>query len=242
MAGLRTSTPPNATDGFWLNAIGDPIAGATSLEVDIAEIVGRGDRIRTCDPHTPSVMRYQAALRPDRRSLAGAMPRSGPSGRLYGGGRGDASTGGPAELRVGPAGDSARRFRRAARPARILLLACILSMLISPAYAQSTAATPAASGGGLAGVLSLAPLFLVFAVFWLLMIRPQQKRQRELARAVDSVKKGDQVVTAGGIVGRVTRVEDRHVEVEIAANTRVRVVKATLAEIVGTGAAKPAND
>jgi preprotein translocase subunit YajC len=114
-------------------------------------------------------------------------------------------------------------------------------MLISPAYAQATAAAPAASGG-LAGVLSFAPLILVFAVFWFLMVRPQQKRQRELARAVDAVKKGDQVVTAGGIIGRVTRVEDTHVEVEIAANTRVRVIKATLAEIVGTGAAKPAND
>ena len=112
------------------------------------------------------------------------------------------------------------------------------------AIAAALVAAPAsaATGGGLAGVLGLAPLFLVFAVFWLLMVRPQQKRQRELARAVDAVKKGDQVVTAGGIVGRVTRLEDRHVEVEIAPNTRVRVVKATLAEVVGAGTAKPAND
>lgn len=113
-------------------------------------------------------------------------------------------------------------------------------MLISPAYAQA-AGTPAATGGGFAGVLQLAPLVLVFVVFWLLMVRPQQKRQRELQRSVDAVKKNDTVVTAGGIVGKVTRVEDRHVEVEIAPNTRVRVVKATLAEVTPLGG-KPAND
>ena len=113
-------------------------------------------------------------------------------------------------------------------------------MFSSPAYAQAAGA-PAAAGGGLAGFLSLAPLFLVFVVFWLLMVRPQQKRQRLLQQSVEAVKKNDSVVTAGGIVGKVTRVEDRHVEVEIAPNIRVRVVKATLAEVTPPGG-KPAND
>ncbi|MEE2915685.1 preprotein translocase subunit YajC [Sphingomonas ginsenosidimutans] len=112
-------------------------------------------------------------------------------------------------------------------------------MLISPAYAQS--ATGAASSGGFAGFLSLAPLFLVFIVFYFLMIRPQQSRMKALQAAVAGVKKGDSVVTAGGLVGKVTRVEDTIVEVEIAPNVKVRVVKATLAEVTPLGG-KPAND
>jgi preprotein translocase subunit YajC len=112
-------------------------------------------------------------------------------------------------------------------------------MLISPAYAQT--ASGAAQGGGLAGFISLAPLLLVFVVFYFLMIRPQQSRMKALQAAVAAVKKGDSVVTAGGLVGKVTRVEDAFVEVEIAPNTRVRVVKATLAEITPLGG-KPAND
>lgn len=112
-------------------------------------------------------------------------------------------------------------------------------MLISPAYAQ--VAGGAAQQGGFAGFLGLAPLFLVFVVFYFLMIRPQQRRMKALQNAVASVKKGDSVVTAGGVVGKVTKVEDAFVEVEIAANTRIRVVKATLAEINPLGG-KPAND
>ncbi len=112
-------------------------------------------------------------------------------------------------------------------------------MLISPAYAQAAGAAP---GGGLASVISFLPLVLVFGVFYFLMIRPQQRRVRMLQTAVAAVKKNDSVVTAGGIVGKVTRVEDAHVEVEIAPNVRIRVVKATLAEVLTPASAKPAND
>ena len=112
-------------------------------------------------------------------------------------------------------------------------------MLISPAYAQT--ASGAAQGGGLAGFISFAPLLLVFVVFYFLMIRPQQRRMKTLQASIEAVKKGDQVTTAGGIVGKVTRVEDQLVEVEIAPNVRVRVVKATLTDVVNPNA-KPAND
>lgn len=113
-------------------------------------------------------------------------------------------------------------------------------MFISPAHAQ--AAGDAAAAGGLGGFLGLAPLFLVFIVFYFLMIRPQQSRMKALQASIAAAAKGDTVVTAGGIVGKVTRVEDAHVEVEIAPNTRVRVVKATLASVTKAGSAKPAND
>jgi preprotein translocase subunit YajC len=110
-------------------------------------------------------------------------------------------------------------------------------MLIPSAYAQTAGAAPSGAGS----FLSLLPLVLVFVVFYFLMIRPQQRRMKSLQAAVEAVKKNDTVVTAGGVVGKVTKVEDRFVEVEIAPNTRVRVVKATLSEVTSANA-KPAND
>jgi preprotein translocase subunit YajC len=112
-------------------------------------------------------------------------------------------------------------------------------MFITPAHAQ--AAAGASPGGASAFFVQLAPLLFLFVAGWFLLIRPQQRRAKALAAMIDATKKGDQVITAGGIVGRVTKVEDRFVELEIAPNTRIRVVKATLAEVTGN-AAKPAND
>ena len=112
-------------------------------------------------------------------------------------------------------------------------------MLITPAYAQ--VAGGAAQSGGLASFVGLAPLFLIFIVFYFLMIRPQQQRLKTLQRSVEAVKKNDSVITAGGVAGKVTKVEDRFVEVEIAANVRIRVVKSTLSEVTSPNS-KPAND
>lgn len=112
-------------------------------------------------------------------------------------------------------------------------------MLISPAYAQ--VAGGAAQSGGIASFVGLAPLFLIFIVFYFLMIRPQQQRMKALQASVEAVKKNDSVVTAGGIVGKVTKVEDRFVEVEIAPGVRIRVVKSTLSEVTNPNS-KPAND
>ena len=114
------------------------------------------------------------------------------------------------------------------------------AMLISPAYAQVAGGAPA-EGGALAFIVQFAPLLLLFVVGWFLLIRPQQQRARALAATIEAIRKGDQVITAGGMLGRVTKVEDRFVELEIAPNTRVRVVKATIAEVTNS-AAKPAND
>jgi preprotein translocase subunit YajC len=113
-------------------------------------------------------------------------------------------------------------------------------MFATPAYAQ--AAGGAAASGGLAGsIIGFAPLVVIFIAFWFLMIRPQSKRMKEQRAAIDAVKKGDEVTTAGGIVGKVTKVNDEVVEVEIAQGVRVRVVKSTLAGIAPLGG-KPAND
>ena len=112
-------------------------------------------------------------------------------------------------------------------------------MLIPAAHAQ--AAGGAAADSGLASIVSIAPLVLIFVVFYFLMIRPQQRRMREHATRVASIARGNTVVTAGGLIGKVTKVTDDEVEVEIAPNTRVRVVKATISDVRQPGG-KPAND
>ena len=101
-------------------------------------------------------------------------------------------------------------------------------MLITPAYAQ------AAPGGDAAGFMtSLIPLILIFVIFYFLLIRPQQKRAREHKQMVESLKRGDQVVTGGGILGKVTRVkEGEEIEIEIAENTRVRVYRSTIQAVL----------
>jgi preprotein translocase subunit YajC len=109
-------------------------------------------------------------------------------------------------------------------------------MFASPAHAQ---AAGEAAPGGAAIFVQMVPLVLIFVVFYFLLIRPQQKRMKEQRETIDAVKKGDQVVTGGGLIGRVTRVDDAEVEVELAPNIRVRAVKATLSDVRG---AKPAND
>lgn len=113
-------------------------------------------------------------------------------------------------------------------------------MFATPAFAQT--AGGAAADSGFASIIQLAPLVLVFIAFYFLLIRPQQQRMKALQQAVAAVKKGDEVTTAGGIVGKVTKVDDALVEVEIATGVKVRVVKSTLVGIAGNPAAKPAND
>ena len=106
-----------------------------------------------------------------------------------------------------------------------------------------TAVQAGPESGGMASIfLGLAPWLLIFAIFWMLVIRPQQRRVREHQAAIGAVKKGDEVVTGGGIRGRVTKVTDDEADVEIANGVRVRVVKSTLSAVLVGSGAKPAND
>jgi preprotein translocase subunit YajC len=84
------------------------------------------------------------------------------------------------------------------------------------------------------GIASLVPLILVFGIMYFLLIRPQQKKLKEHQAMVAALRRGDQVVTSGGIVGRVTRVKDtdNEVEVEIAPGINVRVVRSTIQTVV----------
>jgi preprotein translocase subunit YajC len=94
----------------------------------------------------------------------------------------------------------------------------------------------AGSGSGAAGFLMLVPYLLIFVVFWFFLIRPQQVRAKEHRAKIAAVKPRDQVVTGGGIVGKVTRVDD-----DYAQGVKIKVVKATLADVMQPGG-KPAND
>jgi preprotein translocase subunit YajC len=99
----------------------------------------------------------------------------------------------------------------------------------------------AGGAGGSAFFVQLFPLLLIFVVFYMFLIRPQQKRAKEHEAKINAVQKNDEVVTAGGLMGKVTKVADDFVEVEIAPNVRVKAVKSTIANVQPRGA-KAAND
>jgi preprotein translocase subunit YajC len=99
-------------------------------------------------------------------------------------------------------------------------------MFVTPAYAQ-------AAGGAGSAFTSFIPLILIFGIMYFLLIRPQQKKLKDHQGMVEAVRRGDQVITQGGLVGKVTKVkEDGEVEVEIAEGVKVRVIKSTLASVV----------
>lgn len=108
-------------------------------------------------------------------------------------------------------------------------------MFISNAYAQ----TAGAADPGLMGSLTtFAPLILMFVVMYFLMIRPQQKRQKELRAMMDALAKGDEVITVGGMLGRVVKVTDTYVTVEVAAGTEVVVQKNAVTALLPKGTLK----
>ncbi|MEO7635199.1 MAG: preprotein translocase subunit YajC [Sphingomicrobium sp.] len=114
---------------------------------------------------------------------------------------------------------------------------------MSMALLQSSGtATGAPAGGTAQFLIGIVPWLLIFVIFYLLMIRPQQRRVKEHQAAIAAVKKGDEVITGGGIRGKVVKVSDDEAEVEIASGVKVRVVKSTLTQVLGGNAAKPAND
>jgi len=93
----------------------------------------------------------------------------------------------------------------------------------------------AAGANAQPGWLSFLPLIGMVLIFWFLLIRPQMKRQKEHQAKIASVKKGDQVVTGGGLVGKVTKVDDNYAEIELAQGVRVKAVKHTITDIVPPG-------
>jgi preprotein translocase subunit YajC len=103
-------------------------------------------------------------------------------------------------------------------------------------------AAPAGQSSGTTGLLvGILPWVLIFAIFYVLMIRPQQQKAKQHQTSIAAVKKGDEVITGGGIRGRVTKVNDEEVEVEIAQGVQIRVIKSTISQVLAPKT-KPAND
>ena len=102
-------------------------------------------------------------------------------------------------------------------------------MFVSAAYAQ----TAGAAGGAGSAVASFLPLILIFGIMYMLLIRPQQKKMKDLKAMVEAVRRGDQVLTAGGIIGKVVKVgDDNMLEIEIAEGVKVKVVKHTITQVM----------
>jgi preprotein translocase subunit YajC len=110
-------------------------------------------------------------------------------------------------------------------------------MFASPAFASAGAAPTGAAGF----FVSVAPLLLIFVIFYFLLIRPQQRRLKQHRDLIGAVKKNDIAVTGGGVIGKVVKVDESEVELEIAQGTRIRVVKTMLSDVRAHGT-KPAND
>jgi len=104
-------------------------------------------------------------------------------------------------------------------------------LLISPAYAQS-------AGSGDSGIIGFLPIVLMFVLLYFLMIRPQMKRAKETKAMVEALQKGDEVVTAGGVVGRITKMGEQYLTIEIAPETEVVVQRAAVSAPLPKGTIK----
>jgi preprotein translocase subunit YajC len=122
----------------------------------------------------------------------------------------------------------------------LALLFCLspleFSVFISSAFAQTA---PTAGGGDMMSSLtSMLPLVLMFVVLYFVMIRPQMKRQKEHRAMIDALAKGDEVVTTGGLLGKVTKMGESHVSLEIANNVEVQIQRSAVAQVLPKGSLK----
>src|SRR6476619_6950033 len=111
----------------------------------------------------------------------------------------------------------------------------LIDLMIAPAHAQSAPAATAPFGGDL---MTFLPMIAIFVVFYFLLIRPQQKKAKEAKAMLDALQKGDEVVTAGGILGRISKISDQYVTVEVASNTEVTVQRGAIAQLLPKGTIK----
>jgi preprotein translocase subunit YajC len=113
-------------------------------------------------------------------------------------------------------------------------------MFATPAYAQAAGA--AAAAGPMSALINLAPLLLLFVAAYFLLLRPQQMRVKKHQEMVKNVKRGDTVILANGVIGKVVRVEEAEVGIEVATGVTIKVIKAMIHEVRIKGSPAPAND
>lgn len=101
---------------------------------------------------------------------------------------------------------------------------------------------PAAAGESPPAWLQFLPLVAMVAIFWFLILRPQMNRQKAQAAKIAGIKKGDQVLTGGGLLAKVIKIDDDYAELELGPNVRVKALKTTIADVISPLSGKPAND
>jgi preprotein translocase subunit YajC len=110
----------------------------------------------------------------------------------------------------------------------------LTDLMITSAHAQAPAATGMFGGD----VMAFLPMIAIFVVFYFLLIRPQQKRAKETKAMLEALQKGDEVVTAGGIVGRVTKLTEQYASIEVAPNTEMTVQRQAISQLLPKGTIK----
>ena len=108
-------------------------------------------------------------------------------------------------------------------------------MFISTAYAQTAAAAGQSPESSLMGML---PLVLMFVVLYFVMIRPQMKRQKEHKAMIDALAKGDEIVTSGGLLGKVAKLDDNFLSLEVASGVEIKVQRSAVAQVLPKGSVK----
>ncbi|HEV2220946.1 MAG: preprotein translocase subunit YajC [Betaproteobacteria bacterium] len=106
-------------------------------------------------------------------------------------------------------------------------------MLITPAYAQAAGAASQENT-----LLTFLPMVAIFVVFYFLLIRPQQKKQKEARAMLDALEKGNEVATAGGILGRIVKLDEQYATIEIAPNTQIVVQRSAISQLLPKGTLK----
>ena len=108
-------------------------------------------------------------------------------------------------------------------------------MFISEAFAQTA---PAAAAGGESSLLTMLPLVLMFVVLYFVMIRPQMKRQKEHRAMIDALAKGDEIVTVGGVLGKVSKLGESYLDIEVAKGVEMQVQRSAVVQVLPKGTIK----
>ena len=111
-------------------------------------------------------------------------------------------------------------------------------MFISSAFAQAAPAAAAAGNDMQSNLMSMLPLVLMFVVLYFVMIRPQMKRQKEVKAMLEAIAKGDEVVTGGGLLGRITKMGESYISVEIASGVEIQLQRAAVVQVLPKGTIK----
>ncbi len=111
-------------------------------------------------------------------------------------------------------------------------------MFISSAFAQTAPAAAAAGGDMQSSLMSMLPLVLMFVVLYFVMIRPQMKKQKEHRTMIEALAKGDEIVTAGGLLGKVSKLGDNYLTLEIATGVEIQVQRSAVVQVLPKGAIK----